>query len=145
MLGTRLQQPNVQLTCLAMLSLGSEFLSSYIRMVDGEKDPRNLMLLFAMDRVILLEFDISAHVEEMFDITFCYFPIAFRPPPNDPYGISADDLKEALRACLSATPLFAKMAIPLFIEKFATAVGPSMVSPSFLLRFAKSPKRPEVP
>jgi DNA repair/transcription protein MET18/MMS19 len=113
-----------------MQSLGAEFITSYIRMVDGEKDPRNLMLLFSIDRVILLEFDISAHVEEMFDVTFCYFPIAFRPPPNDPYGISADDLKAALRGCLSATPLFAKMAVPLFIEKFATANGPSMVSPT---------------
>ncbi len=32
-------------------------------MVDGEKDPRNLLLLFAMDRVILLEFDIEAMIE----------------------------------------------------------------------------------
>jgi DNA repair/transcription protein MET18/MMS19 len=32
-------------------------------MVDGEKDPRNLMLLFAMDRVILLEFEIKDHIE----------------------------------------------------------------------------------
>lgn len=96
-------------------------------MIDGEKDPRNLMLLFAMDRVILLEFDISQHVEDLFDVTFCYFPIAFRPPPNDPYGISADDLKGALRGCLSATPAFAKMGIPLFLEKFATTSGAAMV------------------
>lgn len=33
----------------------------------------------------------------MFDITYCYFPITFRPPPNDPYGISAEDLRLALR------------------------------------------------
>ena len=113
-------------------------------MVDGEKDPRNLLLLFSMDRVILLEFEIESHIEvrvrlgdrispidkkqEFFDITFCYFPIAFRPPPNDPYGITADDLKIALRGCMSASPHFAKMAIPLFLEKFATATGLSMVS-----------------
>jgi hypothetical protein len=40
----------------------------------------------------------------------------FKPPPNDPYGITAEDLKIALRGCMAATPLFSKMAIPLFWE-----------------------------
>lgn len=48
---------------IALKSMGADFLNSYTKMVDGEKDPRNLMLLFAMDRVILLEFDISQMVE----------------------------------------------------------------------------------
>lgn len=61
-------------------------------------------------------------------MTFCYFPISFRPPPNDPYGITADDLKVSLRACMAASPYFAKLALPLFLEKFTTAAGPSMVS-----------------
>lgn len=33
----------------------------------------------------------------LFNVTFCYFPISFRPPAEDPYGISAEDLKMALR------------------------------------------------
>jgi len=61
-------------------------------------------------------------------VTFCYFPISFRPPPNDPYGITAEDLKTSLRGCMSASPYFAKLALPLFLEKFTTAAGPSMVS-----------------
>ena len=61
-------------------------------------------------------------------MTFCYFPISFRPPPNDPYGITAEDLKTSLRGCMSASPYFAKLALPLFLEKFTTAAGPSMVS-----------------
>jgi len=32
-------------------------------MLDGEKDPRNLMLLFSMDKVILLEFDVKDYIE----------------------------------------------------------------------------------
>ena len=36
---------------------------------------RQLALLFAMNRVILIEFDIAAHVDALFDICFCYFPI----------------------------------------------------------------------
>jgi DNA repair/transcription protein MET18/MMS19 len=43
--------------------LGTEFLNSYTKFVDGEKDPRNLMLLFSMDRVILLEFEVSEHID----------------------------------------------------------------------------------
>ncbi|WWD20081.1 hypothetical protein CI109_104555 [Kwoniella shandongensis] len=110
----------------ALKQMGTAFINSYTKMVDGEKDPRNLLLLFSMDRVILLEFDVKDHIEDLFDITFCYFPITFRPPPNDPYGITADDLKLALRGCMSASPYFAKMALPLFLEKFATATGQSM-------------------
>ncbi|WVW86641.1 hypothetical protein I302_108694 [Kwoniella bestiolae CBS 10118] len=110
----------------ALKSMGSSFVNSYTKMVDGEKDPRNLMLLFSIDRVILLEFEVKDHIEDFFDITFCYFPITFRPPPNDPYGITADDLKLALRKCMASSPYFARMAIPLFLEKFATLTGPSM-------------------
>lgn len=36
-------------------------------------------------------------LQSLFDITFCYFPITFTPPPDDPYGITADDLKDSLR------------------------------------------------
>ncbi len=36
-------------------------------------------------------------MQDFFNITFCYFPITFRPPPNDPYGITSEDLKATLR------------------------------------------------
>ncbi|KAL7424900.1 hypothetical protein Q5752_000586 [Cryptotrichosporon argae] len=110
----------------AFKELGADFINSYTKMVDGEKDPRNLMLLFSIDRVILLEFDVVPHIDALFDIIFCYFPITFRPPPNDPYGITADDLKLALRECMAASPHFARMAIPLFLEKLTTATGQMM-------------------
>ncbi|KAK0467221.1 ARM repeat-containing protein [Desarmillaria tabescens] len=107
----------------ALKRMNKEFLVGYITLADGEKDPRNLLVAFAIARVILVEFDISDFVEGFFNITFCYFPITFRPPPNDPYGISADDLKRNLRRCLSATPAFGPMAIPVFLEKL-TAGSP---------------------
>ena len=53
----------------------------------------------------------------MFDSVFCYFPITFRPPPDDPYGITAQDLKARLRACLASTPLFASSAFPALLDK----------------------------
>jgi DNA repair/transcription protein MET18/MMS19 len=95
-------------------SMGDQFLSGYISLADGEKDPRNLMLAFAIARVLALEFDISkkfearftslvlpTHIDialqDLFNIIFCYFPITFRAPANDPYGITSEDLKNALQ------------------------------------------------
>ena len=44
-------------------SMGKEFVAGYLNTADGEKDPRNLLLAFAIDRVVMIEFDISSHVE----------------------------------------------------------------------------------
>ncbi|KAA1469065.1 ARM repeat-containing protein [Dentipellis sp. KUC8613] len=101
----------------ALKKMGTEFISGYVNLADGEKDPRNLLVGFAISRVILVEFDVKSKIEDMFNITFCYFPITFKPPPDDPYGITSDDLKTALRNCLASTPLFGNLAIPLFLEK----------------------------
>jgi DNA repair/transcription protein MET18/MMS19 len=43
--------------------MGKEFLVGYLNIADGEKDPRNLLLAFSIDRVLLIEFDVSSHVE----------------------------------------------------------------------------------
>jgi DNA repair/transcription protein MET18/MMS19 len=43
--------------------MGDRFLSGYITLADGEKDPRNLMIAFAIARVLAIEFDISAKFE----------------------------------------------------------------------------------
>ena len=47
----------------ALQSMGDDFLDGYTNLVDGEKDPRNLMIAFSIDRVICIEFDISRHAE----------------------------------------------------------------------------------
>ncbi|RHZ75216.1 hypothetical protein Glove_216g121 [Diversispora epigaea] len=107
----------------ACKKLGTEFVKGFIQAMDGEKDPRNLLLAFSLVKLIIKEFDISQHVEELFEVTFCYFPITFRPPPDDPYGITSDDLKISLRECLSETPKFAKNAMPLFLEKLTSSSG----------------------
>lgn len=107
----------------ALKQLGPEFIAGYIQSMDGEKDPRNLLLAFSSIQLIIQEFDISSYVESLFEVTFCYFPITFKPPPDDPYGITADDLKVALRECLSATSHFSKLAMPLLVDKLASSSG----------------------
>ncbi|KAE8189345.1 hypothetical protein CF336_g5774 [Tilletia laevis] len=97
-------------------------LAGYTKFAEGEKDPRNLVYAFAIDWVILTEFDLEpTMVEAFFDITFCYFPITFRPPPSDPYGITTAQLKLALARALSATPHFHKHLFPLLLEKLSAS------------------------
>ncbi|TFK26217.1 ARM repeat-containing protein [Coprinopsis marcescibilis] len=101
-------------------SMGLKFLDGYVSLVEGEKDPRNLLVVFAIDKVILIEFDISERVQTFYDLVFCYFPISFRPPPNNPGGITADDLRLALRQCVAATPSFGTLAIPHFLDNLVS-------------------------
>lgn len=108
----------------ALKHLGKSFLTGFTSLVNGEKDPRNLMVAFSVMKVILQEFDIVSLVADLFDVVYCYFPITFRPPPDDPTSITTDDLKERLRNCLSATHQFAPYLIPALLEKLnAVAVS----------------------
>lgn len=91
--------------------------------MDGEKDPRNLMVAFELVRAIIDRFDISRHIEDLFDVVSCYFPISFATPANDPFGITTKDLKDSLRRCLASTPYFAYYATPLLIEKLLSTTG----------------------
>jgi len=112
----------------ALKSMGPRFLSGYCSLVEGEKDPRNLVVAFKLAKVILIEFDLGDQAESLFDITFCYFPITFRPPPGNPDaygGITAEELTQGLIDCLSATPQFGILVLPLLLEKFqAPGVAP---------------------
>ncbi|KAJ4296208.1 hypothetical protein N0V90_006253 [Kalmusia sp. IMI 367209] len=94
-----------------------EFLSRFIAYFDGEKDPRNLMVVFSILNVPMTEWNIGADAQDLFDAVFNYFPITFRPPPDDPYGITAQDLKDRLRECISSTPDFAPYAFPALLDK----------------------------
>ena len=47
----------------AIKAMGDESSSSIINLVSGEKDPRNLMIIFSILKVIMMEWDISNHVE----------------------------------------------------------------------------------
>ncbi|KAI8144181.1 Dos2-interacting transcription regulator of RNA-Pol-II-domain-containing protein [Fennellomyces sp. T-0311] len=107
----------------ALRNASFDFVGGFITVVDGEKDPRNLLIAFELVHDVIAKFDISSHIEDLFDFIFCYFPITFKPPPNDPYRITTEDLKNGLRQCLASTPYFANFATPLLIEKLLTSTG----------------------
>ncbi|CAI6277269.1 unnamed protein product [Periconia digitata] len=94
-----------------------DFLSRFIAYFDGEKDPRNLMVVFSILKVPMTEWSIGADAQDLFEAVFNYFPITFRPPPDDPYGITAQDLKDRLRECISSSSEFAPYAFPALLDK----------------------------
>lgn len=92
-------------------------MTGFVSYFDGEKDPRNLMIVFSILRVPMTEWNIHRHAQELFDAVFNYFPITFRPPPNDPYGITAQDLKDRLRYCIASSAELAPYAFPALLDK----------------------------
>ncbi|KAJ3608040.1 hypothetical protein NHX12_025090, partial [Muraenolepis orangiensis] len=78
--------------------LGADFVFGFVQSMDGK---------FA---------------EELFEVTSCYFPISFRPPPNEPNGITQEVLIMSLRAVLTGTARFAEFLLPLIVEKLDSDV-----------------------
>uniref|UniRef100_A0A452VBP5 MMS19 nucleotide excision repair protein n=1 Tax=Ursus maritimus TaxID=29073 RepID=A0A452VBP5_URSMA len=92
--------------------LGADFTFGFIQVMDGEKDPRNLLVAFRIVHdLISRDYSLGPFVEELFEVTSCYFPIDFTPPPNDPHGIQREDLILSLRAVLASTPRFAEVSL----------------------------------
>jgi len=93
------------------------FMPSFTSYFEGEKDPRNLMVIFSLLQVPMTEWDVQVNAQDLFESVFNYFPITFKPPPDDPYGITAQDLKDRLRDCIAANSNFAPYAFPQLLDK----------------------------
>ncbi|XP_061561738.1 MMS19 nucleotide excision repair protein homolog isoform X1 [Phycodurus eques] len=103
--------------------LGADFVFGFVQSMDGERDPRNLLLAFQIARKIIHRgYNLGKFTEELFEVTSCYFPIDFTPPPNDPHGITREELIQELRHVLTGTPKFAEFLLPLIIEKLDSDV-----------------------
>ncbi|XP_064631071.1 MMS19 nucleotide excision repair protein homolog [Lineus longissimus] len=117
-------------------TMGSGFVYGYIQAMDGEKDPRNLIILFESVEQIIKHFPIQNFAEELFEVTSCYFPIDFSPPPNDPFGVKKESLVLGLRKCMASTPLFAEYCLPLILEKLTSDVMNSKLEALYTLTAA---------
>jgi DNA repair/transcription protein MET18/MMS19 len=99
-----------------------DFIGGFIHCMSGEKDPRNLVILFKLAKEIVEHLDLFPNFsQDLFEVVFCYFPITFRPPPDDIYGITAEHLKESLRDVVVSSPLFAIHSIPVILEKLSSS------------------------
>lgn len=110
------------------------FAEAFIHVASGEKDPRNLLMSFRLNVSVNEKFSFddrttnASHdqiLTDLFDVCFCYFPISFSPPPNDPYKISAEDLKRELRKTIASQTQFAKDTFPALFEKL-TSTNPTV-------------------
>ncbi|KAJ2001667.1 hypothetical protein GGI04_001357 [Coemansia thaxteri] len=107
----------------AVTKMGDGFVLGFAQVLDGEKDPRALMLAFQIIPKIASMIDIKRHAEDLFDVIFCYFPITFKHREGDPSAVSPESLKSALRAAITCSPYFGEMAIKPLIEKTTAAAA----------------------
>ncbi|TFJ84477.1 hypothetical protein NSK_004462 [Nannochloropsis salina CCMP1776] len=122
----------------SLLDMQDEFVTGVIECIEGEKDPRCLILcLNIISRMqVIFPAASDAHIEALFDITACYFPITFTPPPNDPYGITPDVLSHALREALTRRPSMAEFLLPLLVDKLTSTHVPAKLEALLTLQVA---------
>ncbi|KAH3901317.1 Met18p SCDLUD_002808 [Saccharomycodes ludwigii] len=119
---------------LASKELETDFIEAFLNVSNGEKDPKNLLLSFKLNKEVSTTFHISNDgkvTQDLFDTLFCYFPITFKPPKNDPYKITNQDLKLALRDAISACSAFGNDAFSNLLDKM-TASSPSVKNDTLL-------------
>jgi hypothetical protein len=98
--------------------LKSDFVFGFIQAMDGEKDPRNLLICFrTVPKIVKLIPDYLRFEEDIFDITSCYFPITFTEKKGDPHAVKKADLINGLRSTMIAAP---KMWIRFLMEKLTS-------------------------
>lgn len=59
--------------------MSSDFVINFLQAIDGEKDPRNLLLLFQIIPIVISNFNLGPFVEDFFEVLACYFPVDFQP------------------------------------------------------------------
>ncbi|KAI9506331.1 hypothetical protein GGI25_002322 [Coemansia spiralis] len=114
----------------AVKAMGDDFVLGFAQMLDGEKDPRSLIVAFQIVPKIVGLVDVKNNAEDLFDVIFCYFPITFKHRDGDPSAISPDSLKTALRAALTCTPYFGGMSVKPLVNK-TSATSPSVKVDAF--------------
>ncbi|KAI1339545.1 Dos2-interacting transcription regulator of RNA-Pol-II-domain-containing protein [Xylariaceae sp. FL0016] len=93
------------------------FMTGLLDLCRNERDPINLIKWFQILKTFLQNFSPSDDVtSEVFKTFSAYFPISLRASAT-PSGVTADDLKIAVRSCFAAHQRIAKLAIPYLINK----------------------------
>ena len=112
---------------------------------DGEKDPRNVLLLCELwtalprafcgdgrersgrrraaaageQKVAKRRAAFASAAEELYDVVAAYFPVSFRPPPGDSVRVTREQLAATLRGAMCASGDFAPWAVPHVLESLA--------------------------
>ncbi|CAK4086465.1 unnamed protein product [Aphanomyces euteiches] len=122
-----LVQHIVRVSGSAWQSESKVIMEGFLTAMEGEKDPRNLLLCLNLASELLTTFPSDADlIQSFFNVTSCYFPITFKPPPNDPYGITSEQLVMALRSVFVARDTMAKYVFPMVLDKLSRTTVPAM-------------------
>lgn len=116
-----------------LLAMGTDFVYGVIGAMDGERDPRLLVLLFDFIPTFVQTFPLGHLVDDMFEVIACYFPIDFNPSPTDAATITRDLLAEKLADCLCAHESFAVECINLLVEKLESQLNVAKLDSLYLL------------
>lgn len=100
--------------------------------VDGEKDPRNILKMFALIAKISKKYfsDVQKYKDlcdqetmqelckSFFDTLEVYYPIEFTQPKNSPDKITAVDLINTLNACFASSDMYMEYLVEVLQGKF---------------------------
>ena len=117
----------------------AEQIESLVAACDGEKDPRNVLLVCELWKHVPRAFcggvsedgdesrkvsdpsqarraAFAAAAEELYDVVAAYFPVSFRPPPGDTIKVTHEQLASTLRDAMCASSAYAPWAVPHVLE-----------------------------
>ncbi|EEY20010.1 conserved hypothetical protein [Verticillium alfalfae VaMs.102] len=95
----------------------SGFMTDLLQLCRNERDPKCLLTWFGILKTFLADYSAANElVEEVFNVFSAYFPISLRTSQH-PSGITADDLKLALRGCFAAHYRLASLTIPYLVGR----------------------------
>ncbi|XP_074595992.1 MMS19 nucleotide excision repair protein [Brevipalpus obovatus] len=106
----------------AFKNMGSDFLYGFMQIIEGERDPRCLMLSLNLFAEVASTCSLGELDEEIFDVISCYFPIAYRPNRKKEIDITRLDLHLALKKCFKANIAFGPHALSLIVDKLESEV-----------------------
>ncbi|KAF3344767.1 hypothetical protein VdG2_06953 [Verticillium dahliae VDG2] len=95
----------------------SGFMTDLLQLCRNERDPKCLITWFGILKTFLADYSAANELaEEVFNVFSAYFPISLRTSQH-PSGITADDLKLALRGCFAAHYRLASLTIPYLVGR----------------------------
>lgn len=104
--------------------MNDRFIDGLLSLIEFEKDPRNLMIVFSSLHVVMAEFTIAEQqTVALWDAVFRYYPISYNPKPGDKVQITKQDLQQRLEACITSNSRFAPYALPSLLAKLDQELG----------------------
>ena len=100
----------------------ADIIDGVLTITNGERDPRCLVKALHLLSLCLPLFPAHGRAfgEKLFDSAAGYFPITFRPPPDDKFNITTAMLVSAVENVFCSHSEVAKFAVPLMTEKLSS-------------------------